>query len=40
MLASLLLLLPLAATAGDDDDGEASLSVKPLLCIVDQRTPS
>ena len=39
-LAPLLLLLPLTAAAENSDDGEASLTVKPLLCIVDQRTPS
>jgi len=39
-LASLLLLLPLAAPADEAGDVEASLTVKPLLCIVDQRTPS
>jgi hypothetical protein len=39
-LAPLLLLLPLTAAADNSDDGEASLTVKPLLCIVDQRTPS
>lgn len=39
-LASLLLLLPLAAAADEAGDGEASLTVKPLLCIVDARTPS
>ena len=40
LLASLLLLAPLMAAADDSSDGEASLAVKPLLCIVDQRTPS
>ena len=35
-----MLLLPLTAAADNSDDGEASLTVKPLLCIVDQRTPS
>lgn len=39
-LASLLLLLPLAAPANDAGDAGASLTVKPLLCIVDARTPS
>jgi hypothetical protein len=39
-LASLLFLLPLAAAASDGPDGEAQLTVKPLLCIVDERTPS
>ena len=39
-LASLLFLLPLAAAANDDPDSEAQLTVKPLLCIVDARTPS
>jgi len=34
----LLLLLPLAAPA--DEAGDAVLTVKPMLCIVDQRTPS
>ena len=40
--ALLLLLLPLAVLAddaGDAGDAEASLTVKPLLCIVDARTP-
>ena len=40
LLASILLFLPLATMAENGDDGEASLTVKPLLCIVDQRTPS
>jgi hypothetical protein len=40
LLGSLLLLLPLAAAADGGGDGETSLTVKPLLCIVDQRTPS
>ena len=39
-LAPLLLLLPLTGAAQNSDDGEAILTVKPLLCIVDQRTPS
>ncbi|HSM29771.1 MAG TPA: DUF3019 domain-containing protein [Woeseiaceae bacterium] len=39
-LAPLLLVLPLTGAAENSDDGEASLAVKPLLCIVDQRTPS
>ena len=39
-LASLLLLLPLAAAADAGGDGETSLNVKPLLCIVDERTPA
>jgi hypothetical protein len=39
-LALLLLLLPLAAPADEAGDDEARLTVKPLLCIVDQRTPS
>ena len=40
LLASLLFLTPLLAAADESGDGEASLAVKPLLCIVDQRTPS
>lgn len=39
-LLTLLLLLPFAAVA-DDGAGDAyTLSVKPLLCIVDARTPA
>jgi len=38
-LLALALLLPLAAVAQDTADDPATLTVKPLLCIVDQRTP-
>ncbi len=40
LLAGLLLLLPLTGAAENSEGGEATLTVKPLLCIVDQRTPS
>lgn len=39
-LLILLLLLPLAALADDDTSDVYTLSVKPLLCIVDARTPA
>jgi len=38
-LASLLLLAPLAASADDAPGTDTALTVKPLLCIVDTRTP-
>lgn len=40
LLASLLLLLPVAAAASEGDGADTILTVKPLLCIVDQRTPT
>jgi hypothetical protein len=40
LLLSLLFLLPLAAAADGGAEDEARLTVKPLLCIVDERTPS
>ena len=39
-LLALLLLLPLAAFADDSASDTYTLSVKPLLCIVDARTPA
>ncbi len=39
-LLALLLLLPLATFAEDDVDNAATLTVRPLLCIVDARTPA
>ena len=36
----LLLLLPVATFAQDDVGDAATLTVKPLLCIVDARTPA
>jgi hypothetical protein len=39
-LLTLLLLIPLAAFADDDASDAYTLSVKPLLCIVDARTPA
>ncbi len=38
-ILALLFLLPLAALADDADNESATLSVRPMLCIVDQRTP-
>lgn len=39
-LLTLLLLLPLTTVADDAAEDAATLTVKPLLCIVDARTPS
>ena len=39
-LLALLMLLPLATFAEDDVDNAATLTVRPLLCIVDARTPA
>jgi len=39
-LLALLLLVPLAALADDTASEAHTLSVKPLLCIVDARTPA
>ena len=39
-LLTLLFLLPLAAAADDSPSDAYTLSVKPLLCIVDARTPA
>ena len=39
-LFAITALLPLTAPAQDDELKEVELTVKPLLCIVDQRTPS
>ena len=39
-LLALLLLLPLAAFADESPSDDHQLSVKPLLCIVDARTPA
>lgn len=40
LLIPLLFLFSPAAFADEDADTPATLTVKPLLCIVDQRTPS
>ena len=39
-LLTLLFMLPLAAPAEDDAGTSATITVKPLLCIVDARTPA
>ncbi len=39
LLLALLILVPLGAMADDAADSPYTLTVKPLLCIVDARTP-
>ncbi len=40
LLLVALLLLPIIASGDTADEGDMTLTVKPLLCIIDKRTPS